>query len=371
MKESNTKIFAPRGLVCKILTTKKMIAEVGFNETDPKGKLKLLPLELDEDIPEFDDQVSVETSYGGLPAARDPRLIRLKALEGYIAPLEFDVSAYPDKEGRLSKIGQAPLRWMNKKQMKKFHAAKTKSMKKREKLGKNSPRSEVFSVGEGSSSRAGTFEVEQGSSYREDIYDDSVRGGVNEYESDVKTRLEVDGLTEKERLWLEMESKAETTMGEDGLTEEERAWLENEPIAEVMSDEEGLTEAEKEWLERELETGGLTGEEREWLEKELKEAEGLTEEEREWLENELKVTEGLTDEEKEWLEAESKAEGLTEQEIAWMEMEEMGMQMTRRNTGLTSSTQVSVLETDKKVNKAYKREEKIANRILWMVVKNI
>lgn len=370
MKESNTKIFAPRGLVCKILTTKEMIAEVGFTDTDAKGKLKLHPLELEEQVPEYDDQASVvETSYGVIPAARDPRLMRLKALEGFIAPLEFDDSAYPDKEGRFSKIGQAPLRWMNKNQIKKFHAAKTKSIKKQEKREKNSSKSEVlgvgegspsrvgtFEVGQGSSSRAVTFEVEEGSIYSDDIHGASVHGGGDdyEYELDGNMELEVDRLTEKERLRLEMRSKAEETpMGEEGLTERERAWLEKEPIKEIMSDQETLTEVEKVWLERELETGYLTNEEREWLEKELEESEGLT------------------DEEKEWLEAESKAEGLTEQEIARLEMEEMGIQTTRRNTRLTSRAQVSGLETDKRVNKAYKQEEKIANRILWIVIKNL
>ena len=137
MKEANATIFAPRGLVCKIQTTKKMMAQVGFTDTDAKGKLKLPPLEDAEDLGAYNPMVAIENGPDGKkaekPLEKDPRLLRLKALEGYIAPLEFEVDTTPTNEGKLSKMGQAPLRWMNKKQMKKIDDAKAKSLKKREK----------------------------------------------------------------------------------------------------------------------------------------------------------------------------------------------------------------------------------------------
>lgn len=134
MKEANATIFAPRGLVCKLQTTKKMMAEVGFTDTDAKGKLKLPPLEDVQDLGAYNPEVAIENGpEGKKPLDKDPRLLRLQALEGYIAPLDFDVSANPTSEGKLSKMGQAPLRWMNKKQMKKLDDAKAKSLKKREK----------------------------------------------------------------------------------------------------------------------------------------------------------------------------------------------------------------------------------------------
>lgn len=134
MKEANATIFAPRGLVCKIQTTKKMMAEVGFTNTDAKGKLMLPPLEDIQDLGVYNPDVAVENeSSGENSLEKDPRLLRLKALEGYIAPLDFEVAAHPTSEGKLSKMGQAPLRWMNRKQMKKLDDAKAKTMKKREK----------------------------------------------------------------------------------------------------------------------------------------------------------------------------------------------------------------------------------------------
>jgi hypothetical protein len=137
MKEANATIFAPRGLVCKIQTTKKMMAQVGFTDTDAKGKLKLPSLEGAEDLGAYNPMVAIDNGPDeekqGKPLEKDPRLLRLKALEGYIAPLDFDVADAPTNEGRLSKMGQAPLRWMNKKQMKKLDGAKAKSLKKREK----------------------------------------------------------------------------------------------------------------------------------------------------------------------------------------------------------------------------------------------
>lgn len=134
MKEANNTIFAPRGLVCKLQTTKKMMAAVGFTDTDAKGKLKLPPLEDVNDLVVYNPEIAFQGESGGeKPLEKDPRLLRLQALEGYIAPLDFDVSANPNPEGKLSKMGQAPLRWMNKKQMKKLDDAKAKSLKKREK----------------------------------------------------------------------------------------------------------------------------------------------------------------------------------------------------------------------------------------------
>ena len=134
MKSANTTIFAPRGLVVKILTTKKMMAAVGFTDTDAKGKLKLPPLNDLDDVAAYNDlsamRCSIDTK--ATSTVKDPRLLRLQVPENHISPLTFDV-ADPGPESKLHKFGHAPLRWLNGKQLKKFDDTKAKSMKKREK----------------------------------------------------------------------------------------------------------------------------------------------------------------------------------------------------------------------------------------------
>jgi hypothetical protein len=185
MKEANVTIFAPRGLVCKLQTTKKMMAEVGFTDTDAKCRLKLPPLEDVQDLGVY-NPVVVDEKWPDRdkPFEEDPRLLRLRALEGYIAPLDFDVAADPISEGKLRKIGQAPLRWMNKKQMKKLDDAKMKSIKKREK-------------------HSAKVEAEQIKAQNE------IR--------ELDRRME--GLTEDERLELEMEKKLELEKRDAAIAE--------------------------------------------------------------------------------------------------------------------------------------------------------
>lgn len=134
MKSANTTIFAPRGLVVKILTTKKMMAAVGFTDTDAKGKLKLPPLNGLDDLAAYNDVSAIQCCIGtkATSTVKDPRMLRLQVLENHISPLTFDV-ADPGPESKLHKFGHTPLRWLNGKQLKKFDDAKAKSMKKREK----------------------------------------------------------------------------------------------------------------------------------------------------------------------------------------------------------------------------------------------
>ncbi|RKK08827.1 hypothetical protein BFJ66_g13201 [Fusarium oxysporum f. sp. cepae] len=136
LKSANADIFAPRGLVCRIMTTEKMMATINFTEMDKKAKLKLPPLETIHDlgIPHShsapasissDDTTTnsrVETVFG----VKDPRLLRLQAVEGYIAPLDFDVSEPPPPESWLSRMGQKPLHWANNRQMKALEKAHKK-----------------------------------------------------------------------------------------------------------------------------------------------------------------------------------------------------------------------------------------------------
>ncbi|KAG4437204.1 hypothetical protein IFR05_007323 [Cadophora sp. M221] len=131
MKKSNTNLFAPRNLIAKIMTTKKMMAEIKCNNVDTKGKLILPPLEELSDLtPETGAVIVRDPNVAAPPSTvEDPRVRRTRALEGYIAPLDFEASALP--KGKYDKYGGAPLRWLNKRQDTKLAKAATKSSEKR------------------------------------------------------------------------------------------------------------------------------------------------------------------------------------------------------------------------------------------------
>lgn len=141
LKKATEEIFKPRGLCVRIMGTKKMMGAVGCENVDAKGKLALPapgvlgdltppPAALppyqggagDSDPGDRTEEVQVE----------DPRVRRLKALEGFIAPLEFEKEAAPTR-GPMDKYGGAPLRWLNKKQDAKLLKAATKSAEHRRK----------------------------------------------------------------------------------------------------------------------------------------------------------------------------------------------------------------------------------------------
>lgn len=131
MKKANTDLFAPRNLIAKIMTTKKMMAEIRCNNVDTKGKLILPPLEELSDLtPETGAVIVRDPNVAAPPSTvEDPRVRRTRALEGYIAPLEFEAPALP--KGKYDKYGGAPLRWLNKRQDAKLAKAATKSSEKR------------------------------------------------------------------------------------------------------------------------------------------------------------------------------------------------------------------------------------------------
>ncbi|KAG5655138.1 hypothetical protein KAF25_001911, partial [Fusarium avenaceum] len=142
LKSANTDIFAPRGLVCRIMTTKKMMAAINFTQVDKKAKLKLPPLETIHDlgIPHSNsapasmssEDIQTNSRVELVVGVKDPRLLRLQALEGYIATLDFNVSEPSPPEGWLSKMGQKPLHWANNRQMKALEKAHRKWHKSRD-----------------------------------------------------------------------------------------------------------------------------------------------------------------------------------------------------------------------------------------------
>jgi hypothetical protein len=128
--------------VCRIMTTKKMMAALNFAEADTKGNLKLPPLETVHDLGIYHRHSPLESIQSNegraakgpleiVSGLKDPRLLRLQALEGYIAPLSFDVPA-PPPESWMSKMSQKPLRWANERQMKALEKTQAKCHKKRD-----------------------------------------------------------------------------------------------------------------------------------------------------------------------------------------------------------------------------------------------
>ncbi|KAH6976660.1 hypothetical protein EDB80DRAFT_306082 [Ilyonectria destructans] len=123
------------------MTTENMMAAINFTEVDEKGKLKLPALETLHDLsvppghsaPAVNntDEIEANSRIETVSGVEDLRLLRLQALEGYIAPLDFDVSE-PSPESWLSKMGQKPLRWANNRQMKALEKANEKCHKTRD-----------------------------------------------------------------------------------------------------------------------------------------------------------------------------------------------------------------------------------------------
>lgn len=103
------------------------------------GQHKLPPLETVHDLGVFyrpsnsasvnPSEIKSNSQSEPESGSRDPRLVRLQALEGYIAPLDFDVSSEQPRESWLSKVGQKPLQWVDKRNMKALYKAHAKHNK--------------------------------------------------------------------------------------------------------------------------------------------------------------------------------------------------------------------------------------------------
>jgi hypothetical protein len=133
MKEANASIFEPRGLKAKVMTTKKMMAAIEAPQAD---RLKLPPLHDFEDLQDglaSTSSASLDGAAGedggqSQPLPEDLRVRWIRALEGYISPLTFDVPPDAEPNGWLERAGTAPIRWANKRQVKKMHKLREKGL---------------------------------------------------------------------------------------------------------------------------------------------------------------------------------------------------------------------------------------------------
>lgn len=120
LRKANETMFNPRGLVVKMMETKKMMAAVGATET----KLKLPPLN------DVDDLDPTNGQPGQMP--EDPRMRRLRALEEYVSPLSFNVPAEQLPEQWLERKATGPSRWLNARKTRKLAEVRGKGLKQQQ-----------------------------------------------------------------------------------------------------------------------------------------------------------------------------------------------------------------------------------------------
>lgn len=127
IKEANRTMFGPRNLEVQILDTKKMMIAIGFDEVGDKGKLKLPPLIEETDEIYYTTAAAAYASSESHPViTEDPRMRRLRALDGHVAPLSLEADGEIIPEQWLKKFSTAPTRWMNSRDIKKMNKARAK-----------------------------------------------------------------------------------------------------------------------------------------------------------------------------------------------------------------------------------------------------
>lgn len=124
MKQINQSLFEPAGLHAGIMNTKDMMAKVRY----PSDVLTLPPLDELDDVGMASE---ADSTIAGL-TQDDPRMRRMKALEGYVMPLELDVSkdiSAVNDSNPLSKMAAFNTRQTIKKQNKKLEKTRSEEEK--------------------------------------------------------------------------------------------------------------------------------------------------------------------------------------------------------------------------------------------------
>lgn len=128
LKAVNTNLFNPAGLDASIMTTKAMMETLGMDETS----LSLPPLDTFADIDEdalaepVDENPLTEKTHPD-----DPRMRRIRALEGHVMPLNFQVPPpAATRDNFLKRMGEAHVKWLSRTQEKKLAKNRQKAIEK-------------------------------------------------------------------------------------------------------------------------------------------------------------------------------------------------------------------------------------------------
>lgn len=111
VKAINASLFHPARLHVNVLTSKNMLAKIGY----PEDKIHLPELEGEQSAPVTGDEV---------------RLRRIEALQGYILPLDLNVPEQALPDNLLRKMSAAQARRADKKQLKKITEKREEGQKK-------------------------------------------------------------------------------------------------------------------------------------------------------------------------------------------------------------------------------------------------
>lgn len=141
VKAINESYFHPAGLHLHVFGTKKMTAKVNY----PQEKLELPPLDYNTDLPPptdgMDRRDSRQQTAAQVMEQNDPRLRRIKALEGYVLPIDLNVPSPATPDNLLKKMSAAKAAKLERKQNRKMQRKHAKLLRKKERSeGKSSKR---------------------------------------------------------------------------------------------------------------------------------------------------------------------------------------------------------------------------------------
>lgn len=190
VKAANEKVFGPRGLQLKILSTRDMMAAVGMKDQES------LPL---HGLPEFDEEWAINQE----GSINDPRIRWLQALEGRISTLDWNVPGQIEQQSWLKKAGA----W----QAKRLEEKQTKDLQKqREKAGERAEkrREEMEEVDQDAAEKLAKIERKMSKV--------AAKSGKSESKKNEKISKLEDKMDKKQRKWEKQSNKVVEKREKDG-----------------------------------------------------------------------------------------------------------------------------------------------------------
>ena len=134
LKLANEKFWKPKGWFVKICGTKEMLGRVGYASGGEGGAAQLkLPPRVVEELESGGQKEHLAGPSRHQVPQEDARTRRMRALEGYVTPLDFNVPALVPPSNLLAKMGTMQAQRMASKQQKKEVQKREKAIEKRTK----------------------------------------------------------------------------------------------------------------------------------------------------------------------------------------------------------------------------------------------